>query len=105
MLGNKSKIIVMNENINLLEILKDAPKGTKFWSHICGECKYIGFAFGCCKDCKTIVVKPIKETVIIYFTKEGKYCGFEENNECLLFPSKNNRDWSTFKAPCKYKYF
>lgn len=28
----------MNENINPVEILKDAPKGTKLWSHLCGEC-------------------------------------------------------------------
>lgn len=29
----------MNENINLVEILKDAPKGTKLYSPICGECE------------------------------------------------------------------
>ena len=89
----------MNENINLIEILKDAPKGTKLYSPICGECKYVGFG-----GCKTIVVQSSKEN-IIYFTKEGKYYAFEESAECLLFPSKDNRDWSTFKAPWKHKHF
>ena len=28
----------MNESINLLEILKDAPRGTILWSSICGVC-------------------------------------------------------------------
>lgn len=29
----------MNENINLLEILKGIPDGTKLWSPVCGECE------------------------------------------------------------------
>ena len=89
----------MNKKFNIAEILKDAPKGTKLYSPICGECKYIGFG-----GCKTIVVQSPKENVI-YFTKEGKYYTFEESSECLLFPSKDNRDWSTFKVPKKYKEF
>ena len=32
---NKNK--VMNENINLTKILKDCPRGWKFWSPIFGE--------------------------------------------------------------------
>ena len=31
----------MNENLNLVEILKDAPKGTKLWSPICGYCEFL----------------------------------------------------------------
>ena len=30
----------MNENIDLCEILKDCPKGWKFWSPIFGEVKF-----------------------------------------------------------------
>ena len=39
MANNKNK--VMNENINLVEILKDAPRGTKLWSPLCGEYEFI----------------------------------------------------------------
>lgn len=32
----------MNENLNLVEILKDCPKGTKLYSTIFGEVKFGG---------------------------------------------------------------
>ena len=32
------------------------------------------------------------------FLKNGSCYGFD-NGECILFPSKDNRDWSTFKVP------
>lgn len=32
----------MNENINLVEILKDCPKGTKLYSPIFGEVEFLG---------------------------------------------------------------
>ena len=31
----------MNENLDLTEILKDAPSGTKLWSPICGNCELV----------------------------------------------------------------
>lgn len=39
------------------------------------------------------------------FTKEGRY--FTDSPECLLFPSKNNRDWNTWKTKkkCSFKPF
>ena len=30
---------------------------------------------------------------------------YGDDGECLLFPSKDNRDWSTFKVPKKHKHF
>lgn len=36
------------------------------------------------------------------FTKDGKY--FIDSPECLLFPSKNNRDWNTYKTEKKYSF-
>ena len=32
----------MNENLNLVEILKDCPKGTKLYSTVHGEVEYMG---------------------------------------------------------------
>ena len=32
----------MNENLNLVEILKDCPKGTKLYSPSYGDCGYLG---------------------------------------------------------------
>lgn len=98
----------MNEKINLVNILKDAPKGTKLWSSICGWCTLLDVS-----DNESDVLYPIScETVdrfvnksIISFTKYGAFCSIFANSECALFPSKENRDWSTFKAPKKQKEF
>ena len=83
----------MNENIDLTKILKDCPQGTKFYSPICGEVdfKEIG------SDEKYIIVT--KKGVYKYkFTEKG-FCYADEGEECLLFPSKEQRDWSKFTAP------
>ena len=41
----------------------------------------------------------------ICLTKEGKRNFGFVDGECVLFPSKENHDWSTFKAPKKHKHF
>lgn len=93
----------MNENINLLEILKGIPDGTKLWSPICGECE-VESIIHCDKyPIKTIHGKGYK-TQYYNFTSQGKLCNNSEA-ECLLFPSKDNRDWSTFITPWGHKHF
>lgn len=89
----------MNENINLAEILKNAPKGTKLWSPVCGECRLDSI------DIYNDTIQCIVEegSFSILFDTKGRFNGFI--GECVLFPSKNNRDWSTFKYPLKHKYF
>lgn len=83
----------MNKELNLLEILKDAPNGTKLYSPICGELEFDG-------------IEPIQGLYPIcchkgddcfLFTEEGKYYPYGDEAEILLFPSKGNKDWSTFK--------
>lgn len=39
------------------------------------------------------------------FSADGKFSTLYKNAECVLFPSKENRDWSTFKAPNTHKHF
>lgn len=84
----------MNENINLIEILKDCPKLTKLYSTIFGEVEFIE-----CDNLYQIIV--IKETKYYCFTSEGVFIfkGIKYNTgECTLFPSKDQRDWSKFKV-------
>ena len=85
----------MNENIDLTQILKDCPKGTKLYSTIFGEVEFIE-----CNDLYQIVVA--KENKYYYFTSQGAFY-FERIKyhvgECALFPSKDQRDWSKFTAP------
>ena len=81
------------EILNLVEKLKDCPKGTKLYSPLFGEMEFLEIDDG--------VSYPIKlrdiEQDVVNFTRYGKYINCE-NGECLLFPSKDNRDWSTFKV-------
>ena len=83
----------MNENIDLTKILKDCPKGTKLYSTIFGEVEFLGF----CND-KEYAVTIKRNCSIANITKDGRYISYF-NGECTLFPSKDQRDWSKFKAP------
>lgn len=85
----------MNENLNLAEILKDCPKGTKLWSPLCGECEFDRLNMG------TIICKKQNEQEIT-FTSGGYYMiPVFDNCECVIFPSKDQRDWSKFQIPFK----
>ena len=85
----------MNENIDLTKILKGCPKGTKLYSTIHGEVTLIG-SNGTSQH-YPISVRLNDKTVEI-FTYEGKLLN-KFNGECILFPSKDQRDWSKFTAP------
>lgn len=81
----------MNENLDLVEILKDCPKGTKLYSPIFGVVEF---------DCVKGDVYPIrvllKSGLAGSFTLDGRtYKDYK--GECMLFPSKEQRDWSKFK--------
>ena len=84
----------MNENIDLTKILKDCPKRTEFWSDDYGIVRF---------DCITIgAATPIRVTRLdedySHYTKEGWHCK-EMPGSCLLWPSRDCRDWSKFTAP------
>ena len=83
----------MNENIDLTKILKDCPKGTKLYSPIFGE---VDFEKIRSYDKYAIITK--KGSYTATFTEEGFYRA-DVDGECLLFPSKDQRDWSKFTAP------
>ena len=85
----------MNENIDLTKILKDCPKGTKLYSTIHGEVTLIDS--NDTSQHYPISVRINDKTVEI-FTYEGKLLN-KFDGECILFPSKDQRDWSKFTAP------
>lgn len=82
----------MNENLDLVSILKDCPKGTKLYSTALGEVAFA--AINNYDSFYPIIVK--REDRTYCFTKQGKLCDIKQS-ECLLFPSKEQRDWSKFK--------
>lgn len=84
----------MNENIDLTKILKDCPEGMVFWSDNYGEVKFLRI--------DTSLENPIKmeraDGYSVSYTKEG-WCRIEFPASCLLWPSRDCRDWSKFTAP------
>lgn len=83
----------MNKNIDLTKILENCPEGTRFYSPIFGE---VDFQRIRSDDENAIVIT--KGVVTASFTKKGLYYA-DLSEECLLFPSKEQRDWSKFTAP------
>lgn len=85
--------------MNIAEILKDCPKGTKFYSTVYGDVYLVEVRTN---SGYPIVVKA-SDNMHKSFTSNGKLLN-SFNGECTLFPSKENRDWSTFKKPKEYDF-
>ena len=73
--------------MNLVEILKNVPAGTKFWSDIYGEVTFDGVV----EDDHRYPIKTLSSK----YTKDGKF--YFDKGQCILFPSKTQRDWTKFK--------
>ena len=83
----------MEVKINIVEILKDKPQGIKLYSSACGKCKL-----------EEVDDKSFK--ISFYNSKFGFMNGGEgyldkngklyDDGECIIFPSKEMRDWSKF---------
>ena len=86
----------MNENIDLTEILKDCPKGWKLYTPMLGEVDFIEICYG--REYSIRVADSLNIYYNIFFSKKGFYLS-HKHAECLLFPSKEQRDWSKFTAP------
>lgn len=74
------------------KILKNCPKGMKLYSPIYGEVEFtevsiITGGIGCKINGCTV-----------YFNSDGSYFS---GGECMLFPSKKQRDWDKFMIPFK----
>lgn len=76
---------------NIAEILKDCPKGTKLYSPICGDCRLREIEI---TSNFTVIHCIVEENCDIRFDEYGRF--YLDGDECLLFPSKENRDWNTF---------
>lgn len=100
----------MNENINLVEILKDCPKGTKLYSTVLGEVEFEGVTDSVNYPVRVkLNEEQFGERIIETFTSDGRLIATYKG-ECVLFPSREERDWSKFKPkkdwfvpPCKFK--
>lgn len=78
----------METKLNIIEILKDKPEGTKLWTDMFGSVTLYVITDAC--DAFQVKHHYNKEP---WFDKDGKFC--EEGVLCI-YPSKSMRDWSKF---------
>ena len=83
----------MNENLDLTIILDGCPKGTEFHSNIYGKIIFEGIT--CSPNDNFPIVFRDCQGGCVFLPKSGKYD--YENAECIVFPSKEQRDWSKFE--------
>ena len=84
----------MNENLNLVEILKDCPKGTKLYSTVYGDVEL--YKIDLDSDSTLKIYVKIWAGVIVRFDDSGKL-ELSCRGECTLFPSRMQRNWAEFK--------
>ena len=80
--------------LNLCEILRDCPKGTKLYSTVLGYVIFQGIVEGAVYP----IVVSCENGVNEDFTADGKMF-IDFDGECTLFPSKEQRRWADFIAP------
>ena len=87
------------EKLDLTKILKNCPKGWKFWSPIFGEVEFEEIVESISVvNLKYVNVK--KNNNIWSFYSDATFpIGNIKSDEILLYPSKYQRDWSKFTAP------
>ena len=78
----------MEQELIIAEILRNKPQGIKLYSPIFGNCT---FCYVKDESSDICVRRPYNE--VSYFNFDGVY---HTGGECLLFPSKEMRDWSRF---------
>ena len=80
---------------NILEVIKKAPKDHVYYCLINGDC-YVEITNN---EKYPITVRDINDTDWIGLTEKGKYFTDSElpGGECVLFPSRDNRDWEAFE--------
>lgn len=86
----------MEQKLNIAEILKNKPRGTKLYSMIHGKCSFEAVA--------DEIFKINFCTSKFGLTQSGectliKFGNMYDGGECIIFPSKEMRDWSKFDWP------
>lgn len=84
----------MENKINIAEILRDMPKGTKLYSPLFGKCEYIAVV----GDKRHINIRTSNTTDMQYeaLTEYGCYFSDFEDTDTVLFPSAKMRRWDKF---------
>lgn len=85
--------LVMETKINIAAILKDKPQGTKLYSSACGKCNLVSV------DDKSFKISFYNSKFGFMNGGDGyldKFGKLYDDGECVIFPSKEMRDWRKF---------
>lgn len=83
----------MENKINISEILKDCPKGMKLYSPLFGELKF--GRLDSTEQHYPILIDADNSRAFT-FDSNGRFYSTYPTAECLLFPSREMRDWTKF---------
>ena len=92
---NEQASLQNNENIDLIKILKDCPKGEIFWSPVFGDIKFHDI------NQKRNFINIVLENRETWNINADGTISFGDvtSPEIMLYPSHEQRDWSKFTAP------
>ena len=82
------------QKLNLCVILKNCPEGIELWSDNYGIVKFVNVD----TEWDTPIRVKLTNGFIARYTEEG-WCDKRFPANCLLWPSRDCRDWSKFTAP------
>ena len=84
----------MNENLDLIKILEGCPKGTEFYHAGFGRVWFVGIDLDSDYPIRlSLNNDPCDNT---FLTKKGTV-NVQYDGECILFPSRTQRDWNKFE--------
>lgn len=78
--------------MNIAEILRKCPKWTKLYSPVYGEVELTKVDY----NEEYPITCITKNGFYAFFTRDGMLFSDYSDTECMLFPSKDQRDWSKF---------
>lgn len=84
------------QKLNLCEVLRYCPEGFELYSTLHGKVNFVGIVEEEHPIIFMFTDKDLEFTSSV--SSEGKYL-YSTKGECILFPSKDQRDWSKFNAP------
>ena len=87
--------------MNIVEIIKKAPKDHVYWCSLIGECRV------------SVVTRRTSYPILAIadngheceITESGRYFFEYFDSECILFPSRDNRDWEAFERELDGKQY
>lgn len=107
----------MEYKINIAELLKDAPRGTKLWTPMFGNVELLGVRYA-----NTNAEEDHKHDCTEDFSIEYEFCANDysfshrfgtdpfgrlyrcDQCPCVIYLSKDCRTWENFKAPWLHKH-